>query len=192
MKCGRSPFFRDYANEKIRAYIDLKLVTGLAIQDILTIKVTDLNEEGIHVHRKKPKGRGSKKKVYQWDPAGLLNRVVQDIHTAHIDHRESAHLFHTRNGKAYYPTNADGSAAGKPDGWNSMWQRRMKRFAEAGNTRFTDHDLRAKVASDTNLLHAQQLLDHTNKQTTENIYRRAPTSVSIARSSIKKQKLAKT
>jgi hypothetical protein len=173
-------FYRDFANDKIRAYIDLKLATGLAVQDILTIRATDLSEDGVHVHRKKTIGRGSKKKVYQWDPAGLLKKVVQDIHAAHSDHRESEYLFHTRSGKGYYPTNADGSAAGKPDGWNSMWQRRMKLFAEAGNIRFTDHDLRAKAASDTSLQHARLMLDHTNEETTERIYRRAPLRVTVA------------
>ena len=39
--------------------------------------------------------------------------------------------------------------------------------------RFTEHDLRAKCASDaTTLEHAQQLLAHADKRTTERIYRR--------------------
>ena len=38
--------------------------------------------------------------------------------------------------------------------------------------RFTEHDLRAKVASDTESEHARQLLGHTNIEITERIYRR--------------------
>jgi integrase len=167
-------FYRNFANQKIRAYIDLKLLTGLAIQDILTIKMTDIKPDGLHVHRKKTKGLGSKKKVYQWDDRNILVEVVRKIQLTHSKHSTSEFLFHTRTGKGYYPTNGDGSAAGKPDGWNSMWQRRMKLFELAGNARFTDHDLRAKAASDTDLEHAQVLLDHSSPETTIRVYRRAP------------------
>ena len=38
--------------------------------------------------------------------------------------------------------------------------------------RFTEHDLRAKVASDIEVTHAQQLLGHTNSDITKRIYRR--------------------
>ena len=38
--------------------------------------------------------------------------------------------------------------------------------------RFTEHDLRAKVASDTGSEHARQLLGHANIEITERIYRR--------------------
>ncbi|MCH8845168.1 MAG: hypothetical protein IIC11_00310 [Proteobacteria bacterium] len=38
--------------------------------------------------------------------------------------------------------------------------------------RFTEHDLRAKVASDLEVGHARQLLGHANEEITERIYRR--------------------
>ena len=38
--------------------------------------------------------------------------------------------------------------------------------------RFTEHDLRAKVASDLEVGHAGQLLGHANEEITERIYRR--------------------
>lgn len=44
--------------------------------------------------------------------------------------------------------------------------------------RFTEHDLRAKVASDTNIEHAQQLLGHATSEITNRIYRRKTEKVS--------------
>lgn len=38
--------------------------------------------------------------------------------------------------------------------------------------RFTEHDLRAKVASDNNLDRAQQLLGHSSSAITDRVYRR--------------------
>ena len=43
--------------------------------------------------------------------------------------------------------------------------------------RFTEHDLRAKVASDTESEHARQLLGHANSEITERIYRRKAKTV---------------
>ena len=40
--------------------------------------------------------------------------------------------------------------------------------------RFTEHDLRAKVASDTDGEHARRLLGHATSEMTEKVYRRKP------------------
>lgn len=40
--------------------------------------------------------------------------------------------------------------------------------------RFTEHDLRAKVASDADGEHARKLLGHATNQITEKVYRRKP------------------
>ena len=61
------------------------------------------------------------------------------------------------------------------NGFDSIWQRFMaKVLAETKVTdRFTEHDLRAKCASDAESLeHAQQLLAHAEAATTKRIYRR--------------------
>jgi integrase len=49
------------------------------------------------------------------------------------------------------------------------------------NKRFTEHDLRAKVASDTNIEHAQSLLGHISESTTRKYYIRKPTLVKPTR-----------
>ena len=57
----------------------------------------------------------------------------------------------------------------------------MGKWVKSGGERFTEHDLRAKAASDTDINHAQILMDHANSETTERIYRRKPVVVEIAK-----------
>ena len=59
-------------------------------------------------------------------------------------------------------------------GFDSIWQRMIRKALKETELteRFTEHDLRAKVASDTDLSHAQGLMDHASANTTERIYRR--------------------
>jgi integrase len=81
-------------------------------------------------------------------------------------------LFCTKHGKGYF-----NEQTGQAAGWDSMWQRFMTRLlAETKIThRFTQHDLRAKCASDAESLErARQLLGHTDAQITERVYRRKP------------------
>jgi integrase len=56
-----------------------------------------------------------------------------------------------------------------------MWQRYMERVIKETKVEnhFTEHDLRAKVASDAGTLeHARSLLAHADSRTTDRIYRR--------------------
>ena len=68
-----------------------------------------------------------------------------------------------------------------PTSFDSMWQRLMSKWVKSGGARFTEHDLRAKVASDTVINHAQLLMDHASSKTTEKVYRRKPVVVDIAK-----------
>lgn len=58
--------------------------------------------------------------------------------------------------------------------FDSIWQRFISKVLD--NTglkeKFTEHDLRAKVASDASLDHAQKLLEHASPTTTLKVYRR--------------------
>jgi integrase len=61
-----------------------------------------------------------------------------------------------------------------------MWQRFMTRLLKETKIkeRFTEHDLRAKCASDAESLgRAQQLLGHADSKITERIYRRKPETI---------------
>lgn len=86
-------------------------------------------------------------------------------------------LFHTNRGQPYMK--GDGSA----NGFDSLWQRFMAKAinSTALTERFTEHDLRAKVASDISIKHAQVLLGHSSSHTTEKIYRRKPNIVKPVR-----------
>ena len=84
----------------------------------------------------------------------------------------SPFLFSKRYGQGYID-----EATGESHGWDSMWQRFMDRVIEETKVenRFTEHDLRAKCASDaTTLEHARALLSHADARTTDAIYRRKP------------------
>lgn len=59
-------------------------------------------------------------------------------------------------------------------GFDSIWRRIMNKALKETKLqqRFTERDLRAKVASDTESEHARQLLGHSTAEITERIYRR--------------------
>ena len=87
-------------------------------------------------------------------------------------------LFRTRKGEGYY-----NFEAGRSSGFRSIWQRSMKKALEQTNLidRFTEHDLRAKVGSDSDSdIDAQKLLAHADAATTRKHYRRKGSVVSPA------------
>ncbi len=93
----------------------------------------------------------------------------------------SPHLFCTRRGKSYF-----NESNGRTEGWDSMWQRFMARILKETKVseRFTEHDLRAKCASDADTLeHAQSLLSHTDSKITKAVYRRKPEIIKPSKSS---------
>ncbi len=65
---------------------------------------------------------------------------------------------------------------GRSNSFDSLWQRFMTKALKETQLveRFTEHDLRAKVASDNESERARQLLGHTSVITTDRIYRRKP------------------
>lgn len=168
--------FYQMASEKLRAYIVLKLLTGLSKQDMLCLSREDIQTDGLHAYRRKTNTRP---KVYEWDDEGLLRRAINNVYAAHKGHVGNARLFHTRDGKPYYFVDENGHALSKPTSFDSMWQRLMTKWVESGGQRFTEHDIRAKSASDVDLEHARLLMDHSNSNITEKVYRRAPTVVQI-------------
>ncbi len=156
--------------EMIRAYMRTKLLTGLRRGDLLRLTMANLLEDGIHVTPSKTASTTGKRLIIEWS---------DDLRAA-IDAAKAArpvlspYLFCNRRGECY--VNAEGFA----NGWDSLWQRFMARvLAETKlEVKFTEHDLRAKCASDANSLeHARALLAHADGRTTERIYRRKPERV---------------
>lgn len=166
-----SPRRRHGSLHAVRAYIKIKLLTGLRRGDLLGLRAPDLQEDGIHVQPRKTARTTGKRIVIEWTPA-LREAIEEALAARPVD--IAPWLFCTRRGEPYM--RPDGSA----NAWDSMWQRFMDRVLSETTVkqRFTEHDLRAKCASDADTLaHAQQLLAHANSATTQRIYRRRPERV---------------
>lgn len=157
----------------IQAYIRLKLLTGLGRGDLLRLKLSDCHtEDGIHVTPTKTEYSTGKRVIFESTPE--LRAAVEEAKAVRPVHL-APWLFCTRKGE-YYVNETKGTASG----WDSMWQRFMERVMNETNVkeRFTEHDMRAKCASDADTLeHARALLAHADSQVTHRIYRRQPMRV---------------
>lgn len=160
----------------VQAYILLKLLTGLSRGDMLRLEPSrQFKDDGIHVQRHKTAKKTGKRTIYTWTPA-LREAVENAIAMRPVD--ISPFLFCTRRGKGYI-----NEVTGNCAGWKSLWQRFYAKVMSDTKIeqRFTEHDIRAKVASDADSLqHATELLSHSDPRTTERIYRRKATRVSPA------------
>jgi integrase len=160
----------------IQAYIRLKLLTGIARSDLLRLRIGEhVQEDGIHVTRHKTaKKTGGMRTIYEYNLVPERRTAVeQAIRARPVD--ISPHLFCNRLGKGYI-----NEATGEAHGFDSMWQRFMDRVLKetAVKERFTEHDLRAKVASDAESLEqARKLLAHVDGKVTNRVYRRKPERV---------------
>ena len=153
--------FRAIAGDMLAVYMDFKLLSGLRQRDILKMRLDQLHDEGIHVQVSKT----GKRIIIQWTEA--LTDAVEAI--KQLRRRVgSLYLFATRAGQPYTSS-----------GFASIWQRRMRKALKDGvlTERFTEHDLRAKTASDTNLTHAAELLAHGDTMVTDRHYRQRKPAV---------------
>ncbi|WP_244438945.1 tyrosine-type recombinase/integrase [Paraburkholderia dilworthii] len=155
----------------IQAYMRIKLLTGLRRGDLLRLTMSDLKDDGIHVTPGKTENTTGKRLIYEWTDelreAITLAKSVRPVLIA-------PWLFCNRRGDCYF--NDDGRAGG----WDTMWRNFMVRVLEETKVKehFSEHDLRAKCASDAETLeHAQALLAHADGKVTERIYRRKPERV---------------
>ena len=162
----------------IQSYIRMKLLTGMSQYDLLSITEANIREDGIHIQRNKTKDSSGKRTIYEW--SALLRHAVENARAAKP--AESNYLFCNKFGKCYINPETDDAS-----GWKTMWQNFMKRvMAETKiEEHFTQHDLRAKCASDAKTLeHARALLSHADSRTTKRVYRRKPERVEALNSSI--------
>lgn len=171
--CLALPSMRERGSvHTIQAYIRVKLLTGLRRGDLLRLRVSDFLEDGLHVTTSKT----GKPIIYEWsDELRSAFAAAKAARPVHI----SPFLFCNGRGKSYL-----NEELGTASGWDSMWQRFMDRIIKETVVaeRFTEHDLRAKCASDAvSLEHARQLLTHADSRTTDRIYRRKPERVKPAR-----------
>lgn len=150
----------------IQAYIRLKLITGMSQYDLLSLREQSIKEDGIHVRRHKTADKTGKSTIYRWnEDLKFAVELARQARTAKSDY-----LFCSRSGGSYINPNTDDAP-----GWKSMWRNFMQRVLKETNVieRFTEHDLRAKCASDADSLeHARALLSHANSAITNRVYRR--------------------
>jgi integrase len=150
--------FKAHAGAFIAAYIDFKLLTALRQGDVLSLRLDQLKDDGIHV----TVGKTGKRVIIEWSEA--LRDAVTTARQLPRPVR-GFYLFCNRKGQPY-----------TGNGFRSIWQRRMKSALEKGilKERFREHDLRAKAASDAKKDHATELLAHLDSRTTSRHYRRKP------------------
>lgn len=158
----------------IQAYIRIKLLTGMRRGDLLRLQpARDFKDDGIHVEPGKTSTTTRKRIIIEWtDELRAAVEMAKQARPVDI----SPWLFCTNKGECYFDEEKETAT-----GWDSMWQRFMVDRV-LGETkvkeRFTEHDLRAKCASDAETLeHARSLLAHADGKLTERVYRRKPEKV---------------
>tara|TARA_B100000809_G_scaffold211917_1_gene215737 strand:+ start:1785 stop:2252 length:468 start_codon:yes stop_codon:yes gene_type:complete len=135
----------------------------------LIIGLCDVTDEDLLTTRRK---NDALPKMYRWDKAGQLRGAIDNILAYKRSQKmRSIYLFCNGEGQPYLPLqngqmfDSEGHAFGVPEGFNSLWQRAMKKWVSDGHERFTEHDLRKVPASATDTKHA-------NVSTTRKHYRR--------------------
>jgi integrase len=151
-----------------QAYIRIKRITGIARGDLLRLRpAVDFSDEGILIQRHKTAKKTGKRTLYLWTDE-LRAAVADAIAARPVD--ISPWLFCTLKGECYID-----ETTGRAGGWESLWRNFMERVMTETKVkeRFTEHDIRAKTASDAESLeHAQALLSHADSRTTNRVYRR--------------------
>lgn len=157
----------------IQAYIRIKMMTSMPRGDLLRLEpAVHFRDDGIFVQRHKTATSSGKRTIYEWTPE---LRAAVDIAKQYRPNKQSRFLFCNRDGESYL-----NEETGKASGWKSMWQRFFTRVLKETEVKvpFTEHDLRAKCASDAATLeHARALLAHADARITAKVYRRKPERV---------------
>ena len=145
---------RATAGEQLRCVIDLVLITALRRRDVLSIRLADLQADGLHVQIRKTKGQ----LIFAWTPG--LQEVIE--RARRLRRRiGSLWLFATHAGQPY-----------TMDGFATIWTRLVHRSEVEG---LTFHDLRARALTDAKKIggrdYAQALAAHQSGDTTERYIR---------------------
>lgn len=161
---GEIVSFLPHCPEWMRAYIRLKLLTGLRQGDMLNIRLDQLREDGLFVQT----GKRGKRLLFTWTPT--LKEAIDTIKA--LRHRvTSLYLINSER---------DGTKLSS-SGFKSAWARAMAKAMEAGSLSetFAENDLRAKVASEAVELgqNATLMLGHSSDAVTKRHYERGTRKV---------------
>lgn len=171
--------FLSVANPMLQAYVPIKYATGKDKSMVLRIKLSDITEDGLNFPKRgKVKTSANAKASFMpfKDKEGNttgLKELIDDVITWRKEHLavSSIWLFCTSQGQPYIKED------GKTSGFNSIWQRAMKKALDDTKleVKFTEHDLCSKSASDVDTVEqAAALRGHTNTKTTRQNYRVKP------------------
>lgn len=152
-----------------QAYIRIKLLTGMRRGDMLRLTMSDLKDDGIHIQPAKTERTTGKRLIIEWSEE---LRAAVALAKAARPMKLSPFVFCNRDGEGYID-----EKTGRAGGWESLWRNFIARVMKETKVtdHFTEHDLRAKCASDAETLeHARQLLAHADGKITERVYRRRP------------------
>ncbi len=149
---------RELAGERIRLAIDLAVSTGQRRGDLLTLKRTQIQDDGI-VFRQSKTGAGV---LIEWSPD--LRAIVERA-KAMTPQIPAEYLIRQPSGKPYTAC-----------GFSAIWQRLMRKYVKAGGQRFSFHDLRSVSADGAATAEeARDRLGHADVATTKRHYLRGLT-----------------
>lgn len=176
---GEIAAFRRFCSARGNAYVDLKLSTGARQGQIVALRWSDWDGEALFVAAAKG-GRDT-----HYTDRGVrtaLTRCARAFHGATLGTVErKRRIIVTRSGRGYRTAKQMIS---------SLWHPAMRRYlaSDPDAARFREHDLRAKVASDSgDLALAQERLGHQTSTITQRVYRRAPRRVESASAHLQRQ-----
>lgn len=153
--------FLEGSTPLIRAWVGLKVCTGLRQGMMLALDESMWSGNELFVSGAK----GGMDAVFY---GGALPEAIDAVLS--LPHPRTGPMFRNRNGERYTPS-----------GFRALWQYAMTKHVERGGERFTEHDLRAKVASDTeDVAEAQKRMQHRSASMTMRVYRRRPERVQAA------------
>lgn len=141
---------------RMKLAMQLSVLTGQRQGDILSLKWAQVDREQGKIRFKQAKT--GKRLAVRITP--VLNTLLAKCE---FMAPEGAHVIRRRDGHRY-----------TSDGFRAIWQRAQRRWAAAGNERFTYHDLRARAAAKCGSVEdAMLLLGHQNISMTRRVYDRA-------------------
>jgi integrase len=158
-------FRENFAGPFLDTYLELKGLTALRKADLLAINLAAFQDSYLRVVPRKTQDKKPKPLLFKMTPE--MTAAIAAI-KALPRPVSSVWLFSTRKGQPYI-----NFEDGQTSSFDSIWQHRMKKFVDAGNEHFTEHDLRAKAGSEVQTTaEAQELLNHSSAAITEKVYRR--------------------
>lgn len=171
--------FLSICNPMLKVYVPLKYATGKDKSMVLRIKMSDISDTGLcFPKRGKIKTSANAKASFMpfYDQQSVstgLKELIDNVKEWRAKHLtvSSIWLFCTSQGQPYIKED------GKTSGFNSIWQRAMKKALDKTSLeiKFTEHDLCSKSASDVETVEqAAKLRGHTNTKTTQQNYRVKP------------------